>query len=174
MDIVIRPEQAEDAAQIYQVNKLAFKGEFESRLVEKLRRGSDFIPSLSLVALLNGQVVGHILFSKICIVGRAGTREETLALAPVAVLPQVQRKGIGGRLIRKGLAEAQRLGFRSVVVVGHEHYYPRFGFRPAEQWHIEAPFEVPAPAFMAIELVPDGLTHVSGIVEYPQAFAEDQ
>ncbi len=69
MDTVIRPEQAEDVAQIYQVNKLAFEGEFESRLVEKLRQGCDFIPSLSLVALLNGQVVGHILFSKICIVG---------------------------------------------------------------------------------------------------------
>ncbi len=172
MHIVIRPEGAEDIAQIDQVNRLAFGGEFESRLVAKLRQGSSFIPALSLVALLDGQVAGHILFSKICIVGPAGTREETLALAPVAVLPQVQRQGIGGQLIRSGLAGAQKLGFRSVIVLGHKHYYPRFGFRPASQWHIEAPFQVPSPAFMAIELVPDGLTNVSGIVEYPQAFED--
>ncbi len=172
MDVVIRPEQAEDIAHIYQVNRLAFAGEFESRLVEKLRQGSSFIPALSLVALLNGQVVGHILFTRICIVRPAGTRVETLALAPVAVHPRVQRKGIGGQLIRQGLAEARRLGFRSVIVLGHEHYYPRFGFRPAGQWHIEAPFAVPPAAFMAIELVPGGLAHVSGIVEYPEAFTE--
>lgn len=172
MHIVIRPEQAEDIAQIDQVNRLAFGGEFESRLVTKLRQGSSFIPALSLVALLNGQVVGHILFSTICIVRPAGTREETLALAPVAVHPQVQRQGIGGQLIRQGLAGAQKLGFRSVIVLGDEHYYPRFGFRPAKQWQIEAPFEVPPAAFMAIELVPDGLAGVSGVVEYPPAFGD--
>jgi putative acetyltransferase len=172
MHILIRPEQTEDIAQIDQVNKLAFGGDFESRLVDKLRQGSSFIPALSLVALLNEQVVGHILFSKICIVRPAGTRVETLALAPVAVHPRVQRKGIGGQLIRQGLAEARKLGFRSVIVLGHEHYYPRFGFRPAGHWHIEAPFAVPPAAFMAIELVPDGLADVSGVVEYPPAFED--
>jgi putative acetyltransferase len=168
--LVIRPEQARDIEQIYQVNELAFAAEFESKLIEKLRQSSSFMPSLSLVAILDEQVAGHILFSKISIVSSAGTRVETLALAPIAVHPQMQRKGIGGQLIQQGLAEAQNLGFRSVIVLGHEHYYPKFGFRPAEQWQIEAPFEVPPAAFMAMELVPNGLANVSGIVEYPEAF----
>jgi putative acetyltransferase len=168
--ITIRPEQAADVEAIYQVNQLAFGQEAESKLVNLLRQSSSFIPSLSLVALLDEQVVGHLLLTQIAIVSPTGTRHPTLALAPMAVHPKVQRKGIGGQLIQQGLADAARLGYHSVIVVGHEHYYPRFGFRAAEQWQIKAPFDVPASVFMAIELVPHGLANASGTVEYPPAF----
>ncbi len=170
MKILIRPEQADDVEQIYQVNKLAFAQEDESKLVDKLRQASSFIPSLSLVATMDEKVVGYILFTKISIISPTGTRHEMLTLAPMAVHPKVQRKGIGGQLIKQGLAEAVKLGYQSVIVTGHEQYYPRFGFRPAEQWNIKAPFEVPPTVFMAIELVPDGLANVSGTVQYPTEF----
>ena len=73
-------------------------------------------------------------------------------------------------LIRKGLAIAKRLGFRSVIVLGHSNYYPRFGFKPANRWGIGPPFEVPEDVFFAMELVKNGLKDCGGIVEYPEEF----
>jgi putative acetyltransferase len=88
----------------------------------------------------------------------------------MAVSPGFQNKGIGGQLINKGLDNARELGYRSVIVVGHENYYPKFGFVPAQKWNIKAPFDVPANVFMGIELVEDGLKNVEGTVVYPKEF----
>ncbi|WP_455367207.1 GNAT family N-acetyltransferase, partial [[Eubacterium] cellulosolvens] len=115
-------------------------------------------------------IVGHILFSKIKIRGEKD--HETLALAPMAVLPKFQKQGIGGKLIREGLNKARELGFDSVIVLGHNEYYPRFGFERASKWNITCPFEVPDEAFMAIELNPGALSVKAGIVEYPKEFSE--
>jgi putative acetyltransferase len=169
--LVIRPEQPGDAEAIRRVNDLAFGREGEAQLVDRLRRSNGFVPALSLVAEAGGQVAGHILFTKVHIIGSGGGRYETLALAPVAVLPARQRQGIGERLVRRGLADAGQLGYRSVVVLGHPAYYPRFGFRPAGQWGIKAPFPVSPDAFMALELVPGGLAGAPGTVQYPAGFA---
>lgn len=167
----IRPEQPGDAEAIRRVHELAFGFPSEGQLVDRLRRSNGFVPTLSLVAATGGQVAGHILFTKVYIIGAGGTRHETLALAPVAVLPARQRQGIGERLVRRGLADAGQLGYRSVVVLGHPAYYPRFGFRPAGQWGIKAPFPVSPGAFMALELVPGGLARAPGTVQYPAEFA---
>lgn len=170
MDLTIRPETATDYAFVYEINKIAFGQDAEARLVDLLRQNIEFIPGLSLVAQLGPQIVGHILFSKIYIEDHCGNRFESLALAPLAILPEFQKKGIGKKLVRCGLQKAAELGFKSVIVLGHEHYYPKFGFRPAGRWNINAPFEVSANAFMAIELVQDGLNGVSGTVVYSKEF----
>ncbi|MBS1793856.1 MAG: N-acetyltransferase [Acidobacteria bacterium] len=169
--VTLRPETKNDFSEVFEVNRAAFGRDDEAKLVDALRNNPKaFIPELSIVATENDKVVGHILFTRIDIEDDAGNLHEILALAPMAVRPEFQNSGIGGRLIEKGLAAAKASGYRSVIVLGHEHYYPKFGFEPAGKWNIKAPFDVPANVFMAIELVEDGLKNISGTVIYPKEF----
>lgn len=170
MEIEIRQETEADFAEISELNQSAFNQETEARLVELLRNSNAFIPTLSLVARMDNKLVGHILFTKIKIKDDKGQVFESLALAPMAVAPALQKQGIGGQLVRFGLHKAKETGYKSVIVVGHEHYYPKFGFLPAVKWNIHAPFELPENVFMAIELVEGGLKDVTGTVEYPKEF----
>lgn len=169
--ITIRPETTADHTAVHEVNALAFGREVEARLVEALRQSSDFTPELSLVAVEDGQVVGHILFSPMTI-EEQGTSTPALALAPLAILPEFQKRGIGSSLVRHGLKECKRLGHEIVIVVGHPAYYPRFGFSSARAKGLDVPFEAPDEAFLVLELVPGALDGVSGMVRYPPAFDE--
>lgn len=170
--ISIQQATEADYPAIYQVNTAAFGQNNEARLIALLRNCPAFIPELSLIALHNNEIVGHILFTKLHIIDESGKQHESLALAPMAVVPELQKQGIGGQLIQAGLAKAKELGYLSVIVLGHEHYYPKFGFTPANEWNIQPPFDVPSNVFMAMELVAGGLTHISGMVHYPKAFEE--
>lgn len=96
----------------------------------------------------------------------------SLALAPLSVMPEFQRKGVGSALIRQGLHNAKDLGYSSVIDLGHADYYPRFGFKPASSWNITCPFPTPDEAFMALELLPHALDGIAGVVEYAPAFYE--
>jgi putative acetyltransferase len=165
----IRTEGPEDIEAVFDVNREAFGQDDEARLVDALRLSPAFIPELSLVAVEGSRVVGHILFTRIKI--RSPERTfDALALAPMAVLPGYQRRGIGSALVERGLESARDLGHRVVIVVGHPEYYPRFGFVPAGPLGIRAPFEVPGEAFMALALSPGALAGVQGQVEYPPEF----
>ena len=169
--ITIRQEQPEDYIQVHELNILAFDQYYEAKLVEALRKNDQvFIPELSMVATKDNEVVGYILFTKILIADISNNTFESLSLAPIAILPQYQKKGIGTELIKQGLLKAREMGFTSVIVLGHEQFYPRFGFLPASKWNIKPPFDVPSNAFMALELMEDGLKNVSGIVQYPKEF----
>ena len=172
MKFRIRPETASDLNQIANVTRQAFDSTAEVNLIEKLRKGIDFLPQLSLVAVKGHQVLGHILFTPIRIVSENGDPTMLLALAPMSVLPEFQRKGVGSALIRQGLHTAKDLGYSSVIVLGHTDYYPRFGFKPARYWNITCPFPSPDEAFMALELLPHALDGVAGVVEYAPAFYE--
>lgn len=172
MNLTIRQENKADYKKIYKLNLLAFEEKEEAVLVDLLRKKDEFIPQLSLVALFNNEIVGHILFTKIKIIDDNQNEYESLALAPMAVLPKYQKKGIGGKLINEGLKIASKLNFKSVIVLGHEHYYPKFGFVPTTKWNIKSPFEVPTNVFMGIELVKNSLENVSGTVKYPKEFEE--
>lgn len=169
--ILIKQETTNDFNEVFEVNQIAFGQDNEAKLVDSLRSNPTvFIPELSLVATDNNKIVGHILFTKIIIKDDNGNINESLGLAPMAVRPEFQKSGIGGQLIKRGLKVAEELGFKSVIVLGHEHYYPKFGFEPAEKWNIKAPFDIPSEVFMAIELVKDGLKNISGTVIYPKEF----
>lgn len=167
--IVIRSERKEDLEAIHEVNRLAFGQEDEALLVQRIRDSSHFIPELSLVASREGQIVGHILFSLIEIEGQHSNKP-VLSLAPMAVHPDFQKQGIGSKLVREGLKKCRQLGYAVVIVIGHPNYYPRFGFIPARQKGLEAPFPVPDEAFMVLELVPNALAELKGTVKYPPEF----
>jgi putative acetyltransferase len=170
MNIVIRPERQEDIPDIFELNQLVFGQETEAKLVEHVREGPNYIPALSLVAISDDKIVGYIMFSKIAITN-GDSRYESLALAPMIVHPAYRKQGFGSKLITQGLQKAADLGYTSVLVLGHEYYYPKFGFVPAAKWNIKAPFEVPAEVFMARELVPNALINVSGTVVFPIEFS---
>lgn len=171
MNIQIRPEHKNDISAISMINDLAFGQEDEGNLIVKLRKGRDYIKDLSLVACMGNEIIGHILFSKI-IIKNDSEEFESLALAPMAVIPEFQGLGIGSQLIKKGLEKATKLGYESVIVLGHENYYPRFNFTPASQFQITCPFEVSDANFMAIELKKGKLDKVSGCVVYPKEFKD--
>ena len=171
MNLRIRAEAAKDLARITEINDSAFGQKGEGILVERLRQNEDFDAELSLVAEVDGVVVGHILFYPV-VIDSDGKDCQCLALAPMSVLPQFQRSGIGSKLVIEGLQRAKRLGYKSVIVVGHAEYYPRFGFRPASQWGIKLPFEAPDNVFLALELISGELESKRGIVKYPQEFED--
>jgi putative acetyltransferase len=137
MSIIVRPETGADHEAIRHVNRLAFGQDEEARLVDALREGG-FV-RLSLIAEEAGQVVGHILFRDLPIVTDAGT-VPALALAPMAVLPEFQWQGIGSSLVRRGLDECRQRGHKIVVVLGHPHFYPRFGFSAKLAAYLDSPF----------------------------------
>jgi putative acetyltransferase len=156
----------EERLLIRRINEAAFGGPDEADLVDKLR--TDGHALISLVAELDAGLFGHILFSRMWIRSQTGALVSAVALAPVAVLPEHQRRGIGGRLIRYGLELLRGRGENIAIVVGHPDYYPRFGFSTEKAQSLESPF--PKEAFMAIELSTGALDGVRGSVLYPTAF----
>ncbi|WP_160136545.1 GNAT family N-acetyltransferase [Chryseobacterium sp. c4a] len=176
--MTIRQEEEKDYQKVFQLIEEAFRemehsDHQEHFLVEKLRKSEAFIPELSLIAEdENGNMAGHILFTKLKIENGSETFE-SLALAPVSVKPEFQNKGIGGQLILYGHQIAKELGYDSVILIGHENYYPRFGYEKTSNFGISFPFEIPEENGMAIELVKDGLKNKKGIVKYPKEFGID-
>lgn len=165
----IRQEQPTDYDKVYQAVREAFlnvehsDGD-EQNLVVRLRKSKSFIPQLSLVAVEDEKIVGHILFSKAVVNG-----VEVLALAPLSVLPEYQNRGIGQALIKQGHIIAQKMGYKYSVVLGHEKYYPKSGYVPASRYGIKAPFEVNDENFMAM-CFDESAGKLNGIIEYDKAF----
>ena len=167
--ITVRTETPADIAAIRRVNELAFGGAGEAALVDALRAVAN--PYLSFVAVENNQVVGHILFTPVSIESDAFDGL-ALGLAPMAVLPEYQSRGIGSQLVRAGLKECERIGSHFVVVLGHSGYYPRFGFVPASRKGLSSEFPVPDEVFMVLELKPGVLEGRSGLVKYRPEFGQ--
>lgn len=155
----------DERATIRAVNEAAFGGSDEADLVDRLR--SDDHALLSLVAELESGIIAHIMFSRMWI-NTPSRLVPAVALAPVAVLPAHQRKGIGSLLIQHGLELLRGRGESIVIVVGHPAYYPRFGFSTDRARALESPF--PREAFMAMELRSGALDGIQGPVVYPPAF----
>jgi putative acetyltransferase len=169
MDKVVRlrEERGEDCAAIHEVNRRAFPTSAEADLVDALRGAAR--PWISLVAEIEDQIVGHILFTPVRVVGEAGERP-ALGLAPMAVLPAFQNRGIGSRLVRAGLEACRAQGHSVVFVLGPPDYSPRFGFQPAAPrgLHYKGPeFD---PYFMVAEVEPGALDGWAGRVEYRPEF----
>jgi putative acetyltransferase len=164
--VSIRPEGPADGSAVWQVISAAFEGPAEADLVAALRQHPD---CFSLVAVLAGEVVGHIFFSPVTFTN-APAPSRALGLGPVAVDPAQQGRGIGALLIRTGLEECRSRNVDLVVLLGHPSYYPRFGFVPAVEFGIQYSAPVPDEAFMVLELRPGALQDYHGIVHYLPKF----
>lgn len=168
MSIEIRKETEADKAAIFEINAAAFETQAEAKLVDILRVSAD--PLISLVAVEGDEVVGHILFTPVTLDSYDDLA--LMGLAPMAVAPSRQHRGIGTQLVNAGLERCKELGIGAVVVLGHAEYYPRFGFRPASRWGIGSEYDVPDDVFMLLELAPGYLQGHHGTIRYNAAFAD--
>jgi putative acetyltransferase len=164
---LIRPEHPTDHAAIRHVYTLAFGQPNEADLVDALRRHQAL--TLSLVAVQDHRIVGHIAFSPVSIASDTITHD-ALGLAPVGVLPTHQRQGIGSQLVKSGLQACRDIGCGVVVVLGHPHYYPRFGFTPATPYGIAWEHDAPEEVFMVKALQDGALAQTRGVVKYRPEF----
>ena len=164
--IEIRHETADDSSAVRDVNNLAFGGTAEAQLVDLLRAAKKAV--VSLVALNQGHVVGHILFSPVTI---AQTPENLrcVSLAPMSVLPEFQNQGIGSRLVLDGLEACKQKGYDAVVVLGHTKFYPRFGFSRAKDHGLDNEYNA-LDSFMVLELKEGVLQTICGLVKYAPEF----
>jgi putative acetyltransferase len=162
----IGSERPEDIPGIRHVNQSAFDTAAEADLVDALRQQAH--PHVSLVAVDSEAVVGHILFTPVTLSSHPSV--PIMGLAPMAVLPERQRQGIGSALVRAGLEACRRLPAVAVVVLGHAGYYPRFGFSPASTFGLTSEYDVPDEVFMALELKPEALRQRPGTIRYHPAF----
>ena len=165
----IRKEETKDYETVCSVVKKAFDSAEhadgnEHDLVNELRLGEAYIPELSLVAVIDGKIVGHIMFTKAKVAD-----ELVLALAPLSVLPEYQKQGIGTALIKEGHKIAKELGYAYSLVLGSENYYPRVGYLPAIDFGIRPPFDVPSENFMAYRLR-ENIPSIHGILKYAKEF----
>lgn len=167
--MIIRSEQEGDRDAIGLLHRLVFGGEFEAALVERLREERRV--ALSLVGIIGGQVVGHVLFSDLE-VEIDGRKIMALALAPMAVVPVRQRQGIGTKLLEDSLPRLGAGRYEAVLVLGHRDYYKRFGFSSDLAKKLASPFA--GESFMALELKAEALAGEKGKAEYPPAFFADQ
>lgn len=162
----IRAEQQRDVASIRALNEAVFETCTEANLVDALRQQAhEFI---SLVAEENESIIGHIFFSPVTLIPHLELK--IMGLAPMAVIPARQRIGVGSALVHDGLATCKKNGYAAVIVLGHQGYYPRFGFTPASRFGIRCEYEVPDEVFMALELEPGVLQDRTGTIRYHAAF----
>lgn len=166
MSVVVEPETPGDRSAVRAVHAAAFPTGDEAALVDALRNDPGYVPDLSLLARVDGAVVGHVLFSEVGVSGPASA----LTLAPVAVAPDHQGRGIGSQLVRAGLDRARDLGYDLVFLHGSPRFYVRFGFEPAVPAGFENPFDLPDPDFQVCELTPGALDEAGSELDYPAAF----
>ena len=160
----IREERPDDIAAIRDVNKRAFAQTQEANIVDALRSNGAVL--LSLVATLDGHVVGHILYSPATVGGVAGA-----ALGPMAVVPRHQREGIGSRLVEAGNQRIRDAGWPFIIVLGHANFYPRFGFKTASTHGVTCNWEVPDDVFMLRVLDEQQMRGVTGRAKYRDEFS---
>ncbi len=162
----VRAERDGDTDAIARVNRSAFGGATEAFLVDRLRERGQLV--VSLVAESDDAIVGHIAFSPVAIDEAEASRG--VGLGPMAVLPSMQRQGIGTLLVEEGLRRCRDARHDFAVVLGHPAYYPRFGFAPAARFGLRCAWDVPDGVFMVRELRPGALGSVGGIVRYQPEF----
>jgi len=169
--IEIRNETEADITAIRQVNEAAFGGQEEANIVDKVRAQPG--EKLSLVAVdEDAKLIGHILFSRVSLNGEDG-KLDGMGLAPMAVVPEYQNRGIGSQLVKGGIERLRTTGCPFIIVLGHAHYYPRFGFEPASKYRIHSQWEgVPNEVFMVLVLDADKLPPSGGLARYNPAFDE--
>jgi putative acetyltransferase len=164
--IEIRKEEPRDCKAVHYLNMAAFNDGPEAALVDRLRTScKDY---LAFVATENGFVIGHILFTPVSV---DDCHKPGMGLAPMAVLPSHQGRGVGSQLVRHGLEFLRKARCPFVIVLGHPGYYPRFGFEPASKYQLVSQWEgVPDEAFMVAAFDPSALPGAGGVARYLDEF----
>jgi putative acetyltransferase len=166
--VTIQPERPDDIAAVRTLNETAFGQPSEAAIVDSIRAACP--DAVSLVAVDDSQVVGHIFFSPVFASGERGTKQG-MGLAPMAVLPERQRQGVGSMLVQAGIEAMRERDCPFIIVLGHPEYYPRFGFVPASQHGLSCQWDgVPDEAFMVLILDEDAMAGVSGTARYRDEF----
>ncbi|MES9946822.1 MAG: N-acetyltransferase [Candidatus Thiodiazotropha sp.] len=166
--ITIRPEQPRDIAAVRAINQAAFDEPVEANIVDLLRSACP--DAVSLVAVEDDRVLGHIFFSPASVRGEHGVTQG-MGLAPMAVLPERQRQGIGSLLVEAGIDVMRERHCPFIIVLGHPEYYPRFGFAPASRYGLSCQWDgVPDEAFMVLILDESAMAGVSGTARYRDEF----
>ena len=160
--MIIRKEEKKDFNTIRDINNICFKGDYESKLIDHIRNGKNFI--LYLVAEDNGKVIGHIMYSRI----KIGTLDSA-ALAPMSVLPEYQKKGVGTNLIKESFRYLKEMKEENIVVLGHTDFYSRLGFEKAANYGVKCPKDVPEEVFMEKKKKKGSIKE--GMVEYGEEFS---
>lgn len=184
MRVILRPERGEDRREVECLTREAFWKEETARIREGIgadehylahlmRMAPEFVPEFDFVAEYDGRIVGSILYCKAFIKKKNGTERTVLTFGPISVLPEFQRMGIGGALIRHTFGLAADFGYDAVLIYGHPEYYPRFGFREASEYGITTPDGESFPAFMAKELIPGVLKDSAGSFHIPSVYNVD-
>ena len=163
--MTIRHETASDEEAVRRVERAAFGEDTEAELVDALRQGGKYM--LSLVAEVDGEIVGHLLYTPLRVESEAGVIEFP-TLGPLAVSPEQQKLGIGTRLVEAAHEELRAAGHKAIFVLGHVSYYPRFGFSPAREFDVH--YQNDRDSWMALELTPGALRDVSGQAVYAEEF----
>jgi putative acetyltransferase len=151
--LIIREAGESDLADVLAIERTAFGSQEEANLVRDLLKDDSAQPTLSLIAILHGQPVGHLLFSKLQFDPESSMT--ACLLAPLAVVPEFQNRGIGSKLIKEGIKQLKESGTGLIFVLGHPAYYPRFGFKPAMPYGFNAPYPIPekdSDAWMVMSL----------------------
>lgn len=179
MGLVLRRETPDDYRVVEELTREAFWGYTsptcdEHYLVHLLRQTSAFVPELDCVAEVDGQVVGHIIYSKAKVIEGQGAEHQVLTFGPLSVLPAYWNRGVGSALVRHTVTEARRLGYRGIVIYGHPDYYPRFGFRNAQAFGITTPTGRNFDALMALPLYEGALDGISGAFHVDPIFEVDE
>lgn len=178
-NLTIRNEQENDHRVVEETMREAFwnlyvPGADEHYLVHELRKSPDYIPALSFVAVLDGDIVGSIFFTKSYVLDKQGRKHDTITFGPVSVLPALHGQGIGTELINHAIAAAKQLGYPVILIYGYEGYYRRFGFRHAKEFGITNPDGKYPAAHLALALKPGALNGISGKAYESGVFEMDE
>jgi len=172
LEIVLRLEKEDEWREVELLTREAFwrteriakigVGCDEHYLANTLRKAPEFIPELDFVAVVDGRLVGNVMYSKAYVLLPDGTHHDVLNFGPLSVLPEFQKQGVGSALMRHSLKVAARLGYGAVIFFGHQSYYPRFGFKEAKEFNITTCNGDNYPSFMAMELIYGDLDGITG------------
>lgn len=175
MEVIIRNTTKSDFEPTEHITREAFWNLFkpgcdEHLVLHNLRKSESYISQLDLVAVIGGEMVGHIISTKAKVTDKQGKEHEVLCVGPFAVLPHLQNKGIGTQLFEHSIAAAKKLGYPGMILFGNPDYYKRFGFINAQKYDITTKVGQNFDPFMVLELRESGLAHVKGKFFEDEAF----
>lgn len=179
MTVTIRLEEETDYRRVEEITREAFwnlyvPGATEHFLAHTIRSSSDFIPELTFVLELDGEVIGSIMYTKAKVIDDAGNEHPVISFGPVCILPKYHRQGYGRLLIEHSIEEAKKLGFSAIVIGGYPYHYHPYGFVGTKKYHISMPDGKFYTGIMALPLYEGALEGITGSIHFSPAMYPDE